>query len=121
MRIACLLFLILVAAALAAGCSSGAEGVSGKLDTSVCSSLASRATTMMGTLSTDLATSKTADALRQTSHLVESKRKAYQGGCIGHGEYAKFLTENAEVASTHHCSKCAQVFRRELSALNGSG
>jgi hypothetical protein len=119
-RIACLLSLVLVAA-LAASCSSGAEGVSGKLDTSVCSNLASGATSLMGNVSTDLATSKNTDALRETLHLVESKRRAYQGGCISHDEYLTFLTENADAASTYHCSKCVQVFRRQLSALNGSG
>jgi hypothetical protein len=114
------MFLVLVAS-LAAGCSSGAEGVSGKLDTSVCSNLASEASSLMDNVSTDLATSRNTDALRQTLRLVESKRKAYQGGCITHDEYATFLTDNADAASTPGCSKCVQVFRRELTALNGSG
>ena len=72
----------------------------------------------MGTVASDLATGRNADALEETIHLVVSKRKAYQGGCISRDEYVKFLTENADSVSTFHCPKCVDVFDRELAALH---
>jgi hypothetical protein len=109
MRIAHLMVLVPIAA-LAVSCSSGAEGVSGKLDTSVCSNLASGATSLLATVSRELAASKKTDALRQTLHVVASERKAYQGGCITQGEYEKVLTAGADVAAIYHCAESFKCF-----------
>jgi hypothetical protein len=111
----------LALALVVAGCGGGSAGVeapSGQLGESECRSMATSATTSMGTVAADLATGRNVDALEETIHLVAAKRKAYQGGCISRDEYVRFLTENADSVSTFDCPKCVDVFDRELAALH---
>jgi hypothetical protein len=114
---------LLALALVFAGCRGGStvEAPSGELGDADCRSMATSATKSMGTVASDLATGRNADALEETIHLVASKRTAYQGGCISRDDYVKFLTDNADSVSTLNCPKCVGVFDREIAALHAGG